>query len=191
MRTCEQCPNQLHWRARSDARFCSTKCRVAAHRARPDLPHALTSQRRWIRRDANKVPKQLNWRNASSTNEATWTDYASADASNVGAGLGFVLNGDGIICIDIDHCFDADGVLEQWAADFVASLPATFCERSPSGDGLHVWGTCKFSFPGRKAYISGGHVEAYSSERYITITKQPIGTCRRLADLTKVVTELI
>jgi hypothetical protein len=31
---CAYCGNLISWRKRSDARFCSTKCRVAHHRAR-------------------------------------------------------------------------------------------------------------------------------------------------------------
>ena len=151
--------------ARADARFCSGRCRVAAHRA--DVPAELRERDRWLRHDA-KRPIQVNGRAASSTDPATWTTYADADASEVGDGLGFAL-GDGVACIDLDHCLD-DGVLADWAAPIVAACRGTYMEVSPSGHGLHIWGHAEVG-KGRKL----GGVEVYDRGRYMTVTKRRFG----------------
>lgn len=115
---------------------------------------------------------------ASSTNEETWASYVVAAKSRVGVGVGFVLAGDGITCVDIDHCF-VDGVLTSWAVDVLDGLPDTFVEVSPSGDGLHVWGLAHVG-QGRRL----GHVEIYDRHRYITVTNNVFdGAPKRLADI--------
>ena len=52
---------------------------------------------RFHRRHRSKVPITAQGNSASSTNPITWTDYQTASAAKVGDGLGFVLNGDGIV----------------------------------------------------------------------------------------------
>lgn len=103
-------------------------------------------------------------------------------ASKVGVGPGFVLNGDGIVCIDLDHCL-VDGVLEPWAQAIIDMVPATYVEVSPSGDGLHVWGYGELE-RGRRIRVDGGMVEAYATARYLTVTGvawgQSVGTLGRL-----------
>ena len=42
----------------------------------------------------------------SVTDSQALSTYSEAKSSEDGDGLGFVLNGDGIICIDLDHCYD-------------------------------------------------------------------------------------
>lgn len=176
MRRCATCSDPISPLARADARFCSTRCRVAAHRSRRRLPAALVSRPRWVRH-RSKVPVTTSGAPASSTDPSTWTDHATASRSEVGDGLGFVL-GDGIGCIDLDHCL-TDGRLASWAADLLDRLPVTYVEVSPSGAGLHVWGLIPEG-PGRKV----GDVEVYSVGRYITVTGERFGDCpSSLADL--------
>jgi primase-polymerase (primpol)-like protein len=143
-------------------KFCKTKCRVYFHRANR-LPVELTSRDRWVRRNAQKVPLTIEGSAASSTKPKTWTSYKKAAASNIGVGLGFVL-GDGIGCIDLDHCF-INGTLTEWGTEILARIGNTFTEISPSGDGLHLWGLLEEA-PG----IRRKGVEIYSVGRYITIT---------------------
>lgn len=104
---------------------------------------------------------------ASSTNRQTWTDYQTAAAAKVGDGLGFVLNGDGIICIDLDHCLDGQPSAEAQA--LIDSLPNTYIEVSPSGKGLHIWGFANLEH-GRRFTRNGLSVEVYPNGRYITVT---------------------
>ncbi|CAB5217760.1 DNA primase/polymerase, bifunctional, N-terminal [uncultured Caudovirales phage] len=193
MRRCSHCSQELSPLTRADARYCAARCRVAAMRKRRNdtpFPEELVEQDRWIRRTVSKIPKQINNRNASSTDPDTWTDYDTADASKVGAGLGFVLNGDGIICIDIDHCFDNLGVLQPWARRFLNRLPNTYVERSPSGNGLHVWGKANLPFGGKHVDMVGGRLEVYGNSRYLTMTGDAFGPSRRLADLTSTLTTI-
>jgi len=178
---------------RSDARFCSTRCRVQSHRvnARPVFPVELLELSRWIRRSVDKIPLQVSGRNASSTAPQTWSSYAIASSSSVGAGLGFVLNGDGIVCVDLDHCLSESSVVADWARKIVGQVPGTFVEVSPSGDGLHVWGRSSFA-GGRRFTVDGGGVEIYSTARYLTMTGRKFeGSTDVLADLDKFVEWLL
>ncbi|MEZ5152110.1 hypothetical protein [Rhodococcus zopfii] len=165
---------------------------MAAHRDRKRLPAELVAEDRWVRRDG-KRPITPAGRPASSTDARTWSPLAAADAPSArGDGLGFVLNGDGIACIDIDHCVRADGSLEPWAARLLRRVPPTWIEVSPSGTGLHVWGLATVG-AGRVIKMSNGiGVEVYDRGRYITVTRRPFGRCPRvLADIAAVVDELM
>lgn len=190
-RPCEHCGGELPLLANRDARFCSTRCRVAAHRARRQpIPAELRSQPRWIRHSAIKVPLTTTGRSASSTDAATWTTFAAASASHVGAGLGFVLNGDGIVCIDLDHCVDASGRIAEWAQQIVDASAGTYIEVSPSGAGLHVWGRGE-TRRGRRIRSEDRAIEVYGDGRYLTVTAQPTpGSSRRLVDLSAVLADL-
>lgn len=142
--------------------FCSTRCRVAAHRARNSLPLEMINSPRWVRHD-RKRPTTSTGRAASSTDARTWTTHALASASPIGDGLGFVL-GQGIACLDLDHCL-VDGELARWAQAIVDSVPGAYVEVSPSGTGIHIWGRAPEG-PGTVL----GNVECYSVGRYITVT---------------------
>lgn len=131
----------------------------------------------------------VSGRAASSTNSRTWSTYDQAKASDIGAGLGFVLNGDGVICIDVDHCLN-HGHPSPWAASLLAKIPETYVEISPSGDGLHIWGLADLGFTGRRIKITGGELEVYGDLRYLTVTGDAITSTRRLGDLTKTVAAL-
>ncbi len=108
-RLCPQCHEPLPLLSRSDAVYCSTRCRVAALRARraetPDtvLPLALRERARWVRHRA-KRPITTRGRAASVTDARTWATFEAAASSTAGDGLGFVLDGDGIVCVDVDDC---------------------------------------------------------------------------------------
>jgi primase-polymerase (primpol)-like protein len=162
---CSRCSTPISPLVRGDSRYCSSRCRLAAHRALP--ARELRDRARWIRRSATKVPLTIDGNAASSTDPSTWCDYDTAAASTVGAGLGFVLNGDGIVCVDLDHCLDGRGRPQPWVIDLLESMPETYVEVSPSGDGLHVWG---FGTIG-KGRRSGG-IEVYGRGRYLTITNK-------------------
>jgi len=160
-------------------RYCSNACTVAAHRARPVIPAALVRRDRWIRYTANKVPLTIDGRPASSTDPNTWATFDQAQASSVGVGMGFVLNGDGLVCVDLDHALEGRELL-PWAADVLDGAPATWVEVSPSGTGLHVWGWGDVE-RGRRFSVPGGMVEVYGTGRYLTVTGRPFaGSGRRL-----------
>lgn len=145
-------------------RFCSTRCRVAAHRAskRSTFPQLMTSRSSWTR-CAGKRPIQPNGRAASSTDMGTWSSFADVQAG-VGDGFGVML-GDGLGCYDLDHVTDIQ------AREFIASIPESiiFTERSVSGNGVHVFIEAPES-AGWKRVIGGISVERYSAARFIRVT---------------------
>lgn len=107
---------------------------------------------------------------ASSTNSETWRTFEEAvQALQTGRydGLGFVFSsGDPYAGIDLDSCRDPQtGRLKEWAAKIIATFDS-YTEVSPSGTGVHI--IVRGKAPNKKR----GKVEAYSSERYFTITGQ-------------------
>lgn len=121
-----------------------------------------------------KVPLTISGGAASSTDPATWSTYKTAAKSDHGAGLGFVLNGDGISCVDLDHVI-TDGELDPRAEELLAELDSFYMEISPSGTGVHAW-TYEDSPAGRTVYTrpDGLKVEWYSTGRYMTVTGRPL-----------------
>lgn len=168
MRTCEECGKQLPITSRTTKRYCSTRCRVAAHR-KTDIPQQLTTQHRWVNwalANNRKIPINPNTgAYASSTDPATWSDYQTAKQQ--GNKLGYMV-GAGIGCIDLDHCLH-DGQLTEGASIIVSQYQGNYIEISPSGDGLHIWGTAPEQAGFRRTW-QGQPVEFYSRARYITIT---------------------
>lgn len=180
--------------ARRHARFCKPACRAAAHRAARTVPADLTSRPRWIRRTSRKVPVAVDGGAASSTDPSTWSRYRDAARSTAGAGLGFVLDGDGVVCLDLDHCLDAEGEVAGWARNVLdAASDSTWVEVSASGDGLHVWGHGRLpGGTGRRLQLGEGTVEVYATGRYIAVTGTTFGgTPQRLGDLQHVIDSLL
>lgn len=169
MRECGTCHRSIVSK-NAHARYCSTRCRVAAHRAaqRDPIPAQLRELNRWVRHTANKVPLTIDGHTASSTNPTTWATYQQAQQSTAGVGLGFVLNGDGIGCYDIDHCI-TNGTLTPEAQSFLERTEHFYAEQSPSGTGIHIWHHAPAA-PGTRQTINGLHIEHYTQGRYITIT---------------------
>ena len=107
---------------------------------------------------------------ASSTDSETWRTFDEAVAAlKTGRydGIGFVFStGDPYAGADLDDCRNPEtGELEEWAVKIVQDLDG-YAEVSPSGKGVHI--IVRGKAPNRKR----GKVEAYSSERYFTVTGQ-------------------
>lgn len=174
-RVCERCGGQIFTFRQSTARFCGTRCRVAAHRERhkkaqvSHFPQEMLDRRRWVNHDENKRPIcPLTGGMASSTDPMTWGTYQQARQRS--SRIGFVL-GEGIGCIDLDHAINEDGTLTEGAATIVAHYPGSYIEVSPSGRGLHIWGLAHEQRGFRREW-HGQAVEFYSQGRYITVTGQ-------------------
>jgi primase-polymerase (primpol)-like protein len=164
---------------------------MAACRARRTIPAELTARPRWVRRTAAKVPLTVGGATASSTDPATWSRHAEASRSTAGAGLGFVLNDDGIACVDLDHCLSG-GELAPWARRVLDLAGPTWVERSVSGDGLHIWGLGSLPHGRRIPLDGGGTAELYGTGRYIAVTGETWGdTPRRLGDLRDLIDALL
>lgn len=150
------------------------------------IPGGMKSLRRWVcwcwewkGKKWNKPPCSPTGGVASSTDETTWTTFQVALRGHEkrGLGIGFVLNGDGIVGIDLDDCRDPQtGVIAGWAQDIIDRL-ATYCEISPSGTGvkLLIRGTLPDGLRKQFSRPDGdGEVEVYSTARYWTITGQKL-----------------
>ena len=149
---------------RAGARFCSTRCRVAAHRRQRAFPAAMTSEDRWVRADG-KRPVTVAGRAASSTNSRTWSSHAAVCESKAGDGMGVMLGG-GLGCWDLDGCL-IGGQLTDEARQIIdaTAAPILFTEVSVSGRGLHVFTAEPESKAAQGAW--GGH---YSFGRFILTT---------------------
>ncbi|MET9480930.1 bifunctional DNA primase/polymerase [Streptomyces sp. NPDC006638] len=193
-RLCEHCGESLPLMVRQHARYCDTRCRSRAFRAKnAALPVELTTRDRWVRRAADKVPLTTAGTAASSTDPRTWSTHEDAAASTVGVGLGFVLSDvDDVVCIDLDHCLNrTTGRLAAWANAIVRDAGATYVEVSPSGDGLHIWGRADVRQGRRIRRPDGTAVEVYGTGRYITVTGRRHGSSPSiLADLSAVITNM-
>ncbi|MEV1054638.1 DNA primase [Streptomyces sp. NPDC049887] len=182
-RRCEQCGEHLPARHAHNARFCSGRCRTAAHRASRAVPKELLERPRWVRRTARKVPLTAGGRPASSTDRGTWSTYREAARSSAGTGLGFVLDGDGVVCVDLDHALDEQGRALPWARRVLDAAPGCWVEVSVSGRGLHLWGRGHLE-SGRRLVVDGGSVELYGNGRYIAVTGVSFDSSpKRLGDI--------
>jgi putative DNA primase/helicase len=143
----------------------------------PDcLPEELRQRHQWVvwkleERDGKptKVPYIAGGSGkASSTDSLTWRSFEEAVQALETCrynGIGFVFSsGDPFAGVDLDDCRDPEtGELEEWAAKIVEAF-GSYAEVSQSGTGVHI--IVKGKVPNKKR----GKVEAYSSERYFTMT---------------------
>lgn len=174
MKRCEYCGREFT-AARSSARFCSAVHRVYWHR-HGGIPEVLTSRDRWVRWELRlrrggmaKVPLTVDGLPASSTDPSSWSSFADVKMSGSGNGFGFVLNGDGVCCVDLDHVLH-EGVIDSRAERFLRDLDSFYTEVSPSGDGIHAW-TFQRPLSGNRYTLPDGlKVEWYETGRYITVT---------------------
>jgi len=195
-RLCAHCGGDMPLAARTDALTCSTRCRVAAHRAAKKrvFPVELTTRDRWVRRAGDKRPLTTTGRAASSTDARTWSTYRNAAESVAGVGLGFVLSDvDDVVCIDLDHCLNPlTGRLAPWAAAIVRDVETCYVEVSPSGDGLHIWGRADVRQGRKIRRPDGTAVEIYGTGRYIAMTgvrfRNSPSTLGNLTDLVNALT---
>lgn len=163
---CESCGREFERRSLRGRvpRFCGQTCRKRASRA-VKAPFA-NDKRVWVRA-SGKRPIMVDGSAASSTDPATWVSFAEAQS---GAGDGFgVMLGDGLACIDLDHCFDSGGELLPWASTAIESVKPVFIERSLSGAGVHVFHEQE---PARyhRDVFGAGKVEWFSHSRFIRMT---------------------
>lgn len=140
------------------------------------LPQKLKEKSQWILWKAeylqdkdrvNKIPiNPKNYRNASSTNPATWSSWDEAvQARKTGYGLGFVLAPeDGLTGIDIDSCI-SEGVIEPWARAIVKGINS-YTEISPSGKGIRIFVEADWPAGANRK----GQLEVYTQGRFLTVT---------------------
>ena len=171
-------------------------------RLRENVPQVLLDRRIWVCTDrtprhatngsvakSSKAPIGPHG-SASVSDRATWLSFdeaaAFARADDRVGGLGICLTGRETV-LDLDHVIGPAG-LDAGARALLQSLPRTYIEVSPGGDGLHV--LFLGPLPGdwrsvaRDAFGEGTQLEGYSRARYIILTGHAVdGTERLLAPL--------
>ena len=161
---CEKCGGPVPVRSGRVPKFCSGACRQAAYRARKKaegLPARMTGVDRWVR-CVGERPITVAGRSASSVDSGTWSAFKSV-CGGPGDGFGVML-GDGLACLDLDHCFEG-GALTDWARREIDAIESPlWVERSVSGDGVHVF------FEGYGRSSKRGGVEWYFHSRFIRVT---------------------
>ena len=154
----------------------------------------LKPQRRWVCYDAQKKPiDPLTGKLASSTDPRTWGTYAQAKAQrdrlNL-AGVGVILNGDGIVGIDLDKCIDHvdedENIILKKYARHLFGLASSYAEVSPSGKGVHILGTATIPKSVKKQMHDIG-VEVYDNKRYFTVTEDVISATTELRSVQDIV----
>jgi hypothetical protein len=176
-------PGKGGWSRKADRE--RAEARPKALSPRPEaIPAGLRDRKQWVcwryeRRDGKwtKVPiNAVTGRNASATDSATWSAFASCLAYYHAHratldGIGYVLSSaDPFTGIDLDDARDGATVkLLPWAAEIVATLD-TYAEVSPSGTGVKLFVEAQKPGKGCKARYASGEVEIYSQARFFVVT---------------------
>ena len=125
-----------------------------------------------------KVPySALDGAHARSNDPETWSTYDLAVQKLVNSkghydGIGIcVQKSDRLVFIDIDHCINENGKMNEIATDIFSRMHSQFIEVSQSGTGLHilVLGEIPRSFNNRKY-----GVEMYNSGKFASLTGHAI-----------------
>lgn len=113
---------------------------------------------------------------AESDNPETWSDFDTAckyAKENGGVCLAYALEWDSdIACIDLDGCMQENGDFSEIAEQTFNAAKGSYCERSVSGKGLHIFGKTKgadlrsFSKDKTMEYYQGGHFIAMTGDYY-------------------------
>lgn len=142
------------------------------------IPEWMRNVDRWILwriSDGKKVPVSVTSGKPIKVNKegVGWCfEQAVAGLSRLGqTGLGLILNGDGLVAVDLDDCLDAAGLKAPGVDELLSRLGGAYVEISPSGNGIHAFGfsSCN-SHTGINAKLGDLHVEMYCDKRYMTVT---------------------
>ncbi len=171
-----------------------------------NIPDELKQGRHWlcwrleqVRDRWTKVPYRPfgPLRKARSNDPGTWGTFEQAlryRRSHLDlTGIGIAFAGD-LVGIDLDHCI-VQGEIQPWARATLERLH-TYCERSPSGTGVHC--LVRGSLPQGRHNVAlphlgeGCRIEMYDarSPRYFTVTGAAIGECRTVAPAQAALDEL-
>ncbi len=162
------------------------------------IPPEMKSLKQWViwgvSTEKPKCPYNPNKPNvrAEADNAATWADFETAAAASARlgrGGIGFEL-GNGIAGIDLDHVINDDGEPCEEARTIV-DMMNSYTEYSPSGRGLHILFRVSETEETLRERLGGklggknSSIELYFGVHYLTVTGNPYGEVRPLADRTK------
>ena len=155
------------------------------------LPDEIISSRRWVcykivDRNGHKSKPPVSpveGEKIGCNNPESWATFDEAAAYCVShhlAGVGIMLNDDGVCAIDIDDCIDDEGNMTLYASRIIERFDS-YAEISISGKGVHILCMCD---PGMKINCNlrnlpnGNKLEMASYNKYITIS----GNCIHAMD---------
>lgn len=148
------------------------------------LPNRFINYRLQAKPDSpkmDKIPCDAKGNSINPHDPSQWMTYEAAQARVSGevSGVGFILNGDGWFCIDLDNCRNAQtGVWSDSATLIYLSFPGALAEVSVSGTGLHIFGRCDPKQLADRRNKWDGDKEWYHTGRFIALSPhglQPIG----------------
>lgn len=138
-----------------------------------NVPEDLKNLPQWVVHQGKKPIDPNTYYGAKAGDPSTWGTFEQClGLAPMYDGIGFELNDNGIVGIDIDHCIDEIGLLSKEARSIVERLNS-YTEISPSGTGLHIWIYGDIPEKGRKHTEKG--VEIYKDKRYFTMTGNVYG----------------
>ena len=141
-----------------------------------DLPRWLCWQLIPAEPKPKKVPMSPKFGklvNADVTNPDNWLTFDEAISyynRGLCSGIGFALTKEAprLCCVDVDHCINPDGSLNELAQAVIELCGDCWVEKSQSGTGIHIW------FIDEDYYGERGRkkdpVEVYAFDRYIAVT---------------------
>ncbi len=118
---------------------------------------------------------------ADATDESNWCSFEEAVAALNDKtrnppfdGLTFVLNGDGIVGIDLDDCRNPETkTTKPWAVEIIKRF-ASYTELSPSGCGYRIFVRGSIPPYGNTKAKEDGKLEVYDTKKPLTVTGQMI-----------------
>ena len=153
------------------------------------FPSALRQTASWLNwfktSDGRKVPLRVDTGKAAfkavdgprSSGLATYETAAAKRPL-----LGFDITAP-FIGVDLDKVVTDSGKLTKRGQELINQLPSTYMEFSPSGGGLHFWYTVRTDHDRLPNATFGDSFEAYSRNRWFTMTGVPAGRCTRVTAL--------
>lgn len=135
------------------------------------IPDDLKNLDQWVScyKDSKIPMRSFAFKAASSSNQYTWSSFDQAVKSvqnHFYEYIGFVFDNNGLVGIDIDDAYDADGFISDKALDIINHCKS-YTEKSKSGKGFHIILKGDLPFKG-KANRKG--LEIYKDDRFFIIT---------------------
>ncbi len=136
-----------------------------------NFPPELRKLDQWVIRREKQPVNPRTGGNAQANNPGTWSDFQTALTAFLSGGydgIGFELNNNGVVGIDLDHVVDSvTGEINDKAIKIIERL-RSYTEFSPSGTGLHIWVYGDIPSDGRNSRKQG--IEMYKAKHYLTVT---------------------
>jgi hypothetical protein len=131
-------------------------------------------------------------RHASSADPSTWTDYPTAvAAAGHGDGVTYMLTPeDELAALDIDHVRDPNTrTILDWAQRLLDQAGHAYCEVSPSGTGLRIWGAAVSAPIHRQFKLeNGAALELFRRTRKpLTVTGLQLGRCHEFGNVDQLI----